>query len=126
MSHLFNVSRIFNNARFSQKIAVLYRTVLTDESGDLVNHYESEKRVTAIVHPTGANDVALLSEAERYLPSKKIFSLSPLSTGDIFIYQGEKWRISTLGNWSEYGFYNAIGILHEGTQKPLAPSFELK
>lgn len=126
MSRLFNVERIFNNPKFSQRVLVLYRTVLTDEGGDLVNHYKAEEEVTAIIHPTGVNDVALLAEAERYLPSKKIFSQCRLNIGDIFIYQGSRWRISVLGNWSEYGFYNAIGILHKGTQKPLEECFELR
>lgn len=123
---LLNVNRILHNPRFTQQVPLIRRIIMEDTYGDETNEYVLPVEITAVVHPTGANDLERLPEGERYLPSKKIFSQEALAMGDIFIYQGKHWRIINLSDWSEYGFYNAIGILYEGTQGITPNEFKLR
>lgn len=123
---MLDMSEIFDDPDIAQEIPLQKNLEVKNADGDLVNKLGDPEPITAIIHPTKPDDVLFLPEGERYNPSKKIFSPSPLNEGDIFLYEGKMWRIRALGNWGDYGFYNGIGILHEGTQEPFAKGFELK
>ncbi|OCA57864.1 hypothetical protein AA93_07090 [Xylella fastidiosa subsp. pauca 11399] len=71
------------------------------------------------------DDLQLLPEGQRYLPSKKIMSQDALCVGDLVHYQDTTWRIVQLSDWSEYGYYRGIAVGHDGTAQPAAAAFGL-
>ncbi|OOF84431.1 hypothetical protein BKG93_07830 [Rodentibacter ratti] len=108
---LINQAGRFLNSRFSQRVQV--RRIL---GGGAKAEYDPEE-VTAIVIPTSPNDVLLLPEGERYLPSIKIYTQQPLKIGDLVDYRGQTYKIKTAADWGDYGYYNHIGVRHIPTAK---------
>lgn len=100
---LINQSGRLRNSRFKQQIDVRRQSQILS--------------ITAIVIPTSPNDVLLLPESERYLPSLKLFTNEPLERGDLVQYKGIDYCIKTLANWSDYGYYYQIGVRHLPTAK---------
>lgn len=90
-----------------------------------VERNNAELKLTAIVIPTSPNDVLLLPEQERYLPSIKIFTLEPLERGDLVHYRGLIYTLKTLANWGDYGYYHHIAVRHQPTAKAHSSGFEV-
>nr|DAR16756.1 MAG TPA: head closure knob [Caudoviricetes sp.] len=112
---LINQSGRFLNSRFRQQITVKKQSGTHSASGFDVR-YETLQMI-AIVIPTSPNDVLLLPEGERYLPSVKVYTQQQLSIGDLMEYRGETYKIKTSANWGDYGYYNNIGVRHSPTSK---------
>ena len=112
---LINQSGRFLNSRFRQQITVQKQSGSHSASGFDVR-YETQQ-ITAIVIPTSPNDVLLLPEGERYLPSIKIYTQQQLNIGDLVEYRGQTYKIKTAANWRDYGYYNNIGVRHSQTAK---------
>lgn len=110
---LINQSRRFLNSRFRQQITVQKRSGEHSASGFDVR-YEAQQMI-AIVIPTSPNDVQLLPEGERYLPSIKVYTQEPLNIGDLVEYRGQTYKIKTAADWGDYGYYNNIGVRHSQT-----------
>ena len=110
---LINQSGRFLTSRFRQQITVKKQSGTHSASGFDVR-YETLKMI-AIIIPTSPNDVLLLPEGERYLPSVKVYTQQQLSIGDLVEYRGETYKIKTAANWGDYGYYNNSGVRHSPT-----------
>lgn len=108
---MINLSEVVLCPEFNQDITVMRDGVQLTFSGVIV--------------PTGANDILLLPESERYLPSVKIYTLESLARGDIVQYHGIDYVIKTIADWSDYGYYNQIGVRHLPTAKGHSGGFEI-
>ena len=112
---LINQSGRFLNSRFRQQITVQKQSG-SHSAGGFNVRYETQQ-ITAIVIPTSPNDVMLLPEGERYLPSIKVYTQQQLNIGDLVEYRGQTYKIETAANWGDYGYYNNIGVRHSQTAK---------
>lgn len=112
---LINQSGRFLNSRFRQQITVQKQSG-AHSAGGFNARYETQQ-ITAIVIPTSPNDVMLLPEGERYLPSIKVYTQQQLNIGDLVEYRGQTYKIKTAANWGDYGYYNNIGVRHSQTAK---------
>lgn len=120
---MLDVSEIFDDSDLVSEIQLRHGAGEFLPDGRWTGQYADPVLVPAIVHPTKPDDLQLLPEGERYLPNKKVFSPSALAIGDLFEYQGHSWRIAALGDWSEYGFFNAIAVRHDGVAQPDTGAF---
>ena len=112
---LINQSGRFLNSRFRQQITIQKKSGSHSASGFDVRY--EKQQITAIVIPTSPNDVLLLPEGERYLPSIKVYTQQQLNIGDLVDYRGQTYKIKTAANWGDYGYYNNIGVRHSQTAK---------
>ena len=112
---LINQYPRFLNSKFRQIVTVKH--LQGEHSSDGFEASYTDENVTAIVMPTSPNDVLLLPEGERFIPSIKIYTINPLKIGDLVIYEGETYKIKTVANWGKYGYYNNIGVRHSQTAK---------
>ncbi|BAS48408.1 hypothetical protein AANUM_1177 [Aggregatibacter actinomycetemcomitans NUM4039] len=112
---LINQSGRFLNSRFRQLITVKKQSG-SHSAGGFNARYDTQQ-ITAIVIPTSPNDVMLLPEGERYLPSIKVYTQQQLNIGDLVEYRGQTYKIKTAANWGDYGYYNNIGVRHSQTAK---------
>ena len=120
---LINQFPRFLNRRFSQDIVVKH--LQGEHSTDDYKAKYIEEKMTVIVMPTSPNDVQLLPDGERFLPSIKIYTENPLKIGDLVDYLGVTYKIKTVGNWVDYGYYNNIGVRHSQTAKVDSRGFEV-
>lgn len=120
---LINQFPRFLNRRFSQDIVVKH--LQGEHSTDDYKAKYIEEKMTVIVMPTSPNDVQLLPEGERFLPSIKIYTENPLKIGDLVDYLGVTYKIKTVGNWGDYGYHNNIGVRHSQTAKVDSRGFEV-
>ncbi|WP_077493375.1 hypothetical protein [Rodentibacter mrazii] len=112
---LINQSARFNNSKFARKVKV--KRLNGEHSASGFNADYQELELLAIVMPTTHNDMLLLNEQERYLPSLKIYTLEPLNIGDLVCFRGNDYKIKELAQWGDYGYYNQIGVRHSPTAK---------
>ena len=112
---LINQYPRFLNSKFSQVVTVKH--LQGEHSSDGFGASYTDESVTAIVMPTSPNDVLLLPEGERFIPSIKIYTIKPLKIGGLVIYEGETYKIKTVANWGKYGYHNNIGVRHSQTAK---------
>ena len=122
---MIDMSEIFDDDELTQ-IITLYPSTTTKSGGDIVSELGEPVDLLTITHPTKPDDLKLLPEGERYLPSIKIMSPDEFKQGDQVFHKGSFWRVAALSSWEEYGFYNGIAVKHEGTQAATAKAFELK
>ena len=108
---MINLSEVVLCPEFNQDINVTRGNTLLTFSG--------------VIMPTGANDILLLPESERYLPSVKIYTPDSLERGDIVHHHGIDYVIKTIADWSDYGYYNQIGVRHLPTAKGHSGGFEI-
>lgn len=120
---LINQFPRFLNRRFSQDIVVKH--LQGEHSTDDYKAKYIEEKMTVIVMPTSPNDVQLLPDGERFLPSIKIYTENPLKIGDLVDYLGVTYKIKTVGNWGDYGYHNNIGVRHSQTAKVDSRGFEV-
>ena len=118
---LINQSGRFLNSRFRQQITIQKQSGAHSASGFNVRY--DTQQITAIVIPTSPNDVMLLPEGERYLPSIKVYTQQQLNIGDLVEYRGQTYKIKTAANWGDYGYYNNIGVRHSQTAKVHSTGF---
>ena len=112
---LINQSPRFFNSKFRQSVTI--KRLQGEHSAEGFDVEYQEEKMTAIVIPTSPNDVLLLPEGERHIPSIKIYTMSQLHIGDLVDYRGETYKIKTAANWGDYGYYNNIGVRHSQTAK---------
>ncbi|AOF54435.1 hypothetical protein BKG91_09395 [Rodentibacter caecimuris] len=120
---LINQSTRFQNSKFRQSVIV--KRLQGEHSADGFGAEYHNEKMTAIVVPASPNDVLLLQEGERYIPSIKIYTMSQLHIGDLVEYRGETYKIKTAANWGDYGYYNNIGVRHSETAKVDSTGFEV-
>lgn len=108
---LINQSGRFFNTRFRQTISVIRQ--------------DEKLSLTAIIMPSSSNDIALLDESERYLPSVKIYTLEPLERGDKVLHNRTVYVVKSVAQWGDYGYYNQIAVRHIPTAKGSSKGFEI-
>lgn len=112
---LINQSARFKSSKFARNITV--KRLIGKRSYQGFNATYEEQELLAIVMPTTPNDVLMLNEQERYLPSLKIYTQTALNIGDLVVFRGFEYKIKTVAHWGDYGYYNQIGIRHSPTAK---------
>ncbi|WP_281773689.1 hypothetical protein [Haemophilus parahaemolyticus] len=120
---LLNQKARFASSKFRREIKV--KRLQGEHSAEGFEAHYTEETQVAIVMPTTSNDVALLPEGERYLPSLKIFTMSPLNIGDLVHFRGFDYRVSARSDWGDYGYFNQIAIRHRPTAKVDSTGFEV-
>lgn len=120
---MLDIPEIFDDPEFLSEIGLRRSTGQRQTDGTWSGTYGAAVPTEAIVHPTKPDDLQLLPEGERHLPSLKVFTEAPLAAGDLIDYQGHTWRVAALGDWSAYGFHNAVAVRHSGPAQPAAGAF---
>lgn len=120
---LINQKVRFASSKFKREVKV--KRLQGEHSAAGFEARYREETLTAIVMPTTTNDVALLPEGERYLPSLKIFTLSRLNIGDLVHFRGFDYRVSACSDWGDYGYFNQIAVRHSATAKIDSMGFDV-
>lgn len=121
---LINQRGRLHSSRFKQVVSVKRLSGEHSAQGFEAVYSEPEQ-VVAVVIPTTPNDVQLLPEGERFLPSMKFFTEKPLSIGDLIAFREQDYRIVSFGDWGDYGYYYHIGVRHSATAKVDSEGFEI-
>lgn len=79
--------------------------------------------VTAIVIPASRQDLLLLPEGERFLPTFKIYTESPLGFHDIVHFKGFDYRVISATDWGDYGYYHHFATRLSATTKGHSAGF---
>ena len=93
-------------ASFSQPIT--YVTVTTLLVNGIPSETKVETTINAVVEVPTAEVIAnnQLSSSMNY---RSIWSVSELSVGDHIKKNGKEYKIISVNDWSDYGYYEAIG-----------------
>lgn len=108
---LINQSGRFQTSYFKQTITVKKANT------------QSTFSVTAIVIPASRQDLLLLPEGERFLPTFKIYADSPLELGDIVSFKGVDYRVISATDWADYGYYHHFATRLSATTKGYSTGF---
>ncbi|MFC1135733.1 hypothetical protein ACFGWK_10830 [Pasteurella multocida] len=121
---LINQRGRLNNSLFRQTLTL--KRLKGEHSAEGFNAiYSNPENIIAIAIPTTPNDMQLMPEMERFLPSMKFFTGVPLSIGDLVHFRNHDYRIIKTGDWGDYGYYNNIGVRHSATAKVDSEGFEI-
>jgi hypothetical protein len=117
---LLNVGRIINSPNFSQTFTV-YRESGSWKAGRWVSS-ETQLTMFGTITAAGALDLNQVSEGDRvtgvmcFYSQQEIFvthaSEQGISDGtsDQIEWNGDRYRISSVTPWSDFGYYKAIGV----------------
>ena len=113
---MINVSRAITDSRLSQEFKVIRCSGTTWLKGRPQN---TEKILTksGVISVSSDEDLEMIPEADRTKESITIHTISELkitngeTLGDKIKYHNKLYKISALGDKSEYGYYKAIATL---------------
>lgn len=119
---MINVSKAVNDPRFSQKFKVLRK------SGEWIRgrFEESEKEISMIgvITPSKPKEIEMIPEGDRVggeitiHTTRKLYTTRSIEsetennqgTSDVIEWQGERYKIYSVNDYSQYGYYQAIGM----------------
>lgn len=119
---MINVSKTVNDPRFSQKFKVLRK------SGEWIRgrFEESEKEISMIgvITPSKPKEIEMIPEGDRVggeitiHTTRKLYTTRSIEsetennqgTSDVIEWQGERYKIYSVNDYSQYGYYQAIGM----------------
>ncbi len=118
---MINVSRAINDPRFSQLFKV-FRKSGEWEKGRFI---EKEKTITinGVITPSKPKEIEMIPEGDRVGGEVTIHTTNKLytthllegdsseeGTSDIIEWQDERYKLYQVNNYSQYGYYSAIGM----------------
>lgn len=117
---MINVSRVINDPRFSESFKV-YR-----KSGEWIrgrfNQEEKEITMNGVITPAKPKEIEMIPEGDRVGGEISIHTTSKLytthaldkedteGTSDEIEWHGERYKLYSLNDFSQFGYYSAIGI----------------
>ena len=121
---MINVAHAINDPRFSQKFKVFRK------SGEWVKgrFIESEKEISMIgvITPSKPKEIEMIPEGDRVggeitiHTTRKLYITRSIDasedngenqgTSDIIEWQGERYKLYQVNDYSQYGYYSAIGM----------------
>lgn len=123
---MINVARAVNDPRFSQKFKVFRK------SGEWVKgrFVESEKEISMIgvIAPSKPKEIEMIPEGDRVggeitiHTTRKLYTTHSIEnekeneaeqnegTSDQIEWQGERYKLYQVNDYSQYGYYSAIGM----------------
>lgn len=124
VSNLINVAKAITDPRFSQKFKVFRK------SGEWVKgrFTESEKEISMIgvVTPSKPKEIEMIPEGDRVggeitiHTTRKLYTTRSINTSeaneenqgtsDIIEWQSERYKLYQVNDYSQYGYYSAIGM----------------
>ncbi len=112
-----NVSRVIKNPKFTQKYTV-YR-----KAGDWVGGRwipsESEITITGVVTAPSAKEILQVPEGDRvkgvmcFHAKQELFVTRSEGTSDEIFWNRNRYRLSQVMPWADYGYWKAFGIRME-------------
>jgi hypothetical protein len=111
---MINVRELITDPDFSQKFTV-YRS-----SGEFVNgrwvETHTEVSMVGVIIPASAKELNMLPEADRVVGTISIYTKTPLyitsndrqGTSDKILWKGDLWKLISVNNYSDFGFYKGI------------------
>lgn len=117
-----NVSKVIRNPRFSQQFSV-YRKSGEWISGRFVQT-ETEIKMTGVVTAPNPNEIMQIPEADRVSGTMCFHSAQELfetrsnddekGTSDEIVWQDNRYKVSRVIPWVDYGYWKAFGVRMEG------------
>lgn len=116
---MINVSRIVNDYRFSQSFKVFRK------SGEWVKgrfvQSESEIILNGVIAPAKPKEIEMIPEGDRIGGEISIYTTNKLDvtralgngekgTSDEIEWQGERYKLYQVNDYSQYGYYSAIAM----------------
>ena len=117
VSKVVNLSRVINDPRISQEFKVFRKT------GEWIKGRFEEKEtqidMNGVIVPATNKEVEMIPEGDRVKGAISIHSTKRLytthleedgeGTSDEIEWENERYKVYSLGSYSKYGFYSAIG-----------------
>ncbi|MDU7441763.1 MAG: hypothetical protein E7L05_14625 [Clostridium sp.] len=115
---MINLSRVINDTRISQEFKVFRKT------GEWIKGRFEEKEtqidMNGVIVPATNKEVEMIPEGDRVKGAISIHSTKRLytthladkgeGTSDEIEWENERYKVYSLGSYSKYGFYSAIGM----------------
>lgn len=117
---MINVGQIINSRNFAQTFTV-YRQSGSWISGRWVSS-ETPIQMRGVVTAMNPKDLTQVPEGDRVTGIMCFYSQQPIytthagsgsppdGTSDEIVWQGERYRISSVVPWNDYGYYKAFGV----------------
>lgn len=113
-----NVSKVLKNPQFKENY-IVHRKSGEWIAGRFVQT-ETNLNFSGVVVPGGTKDIIQVPEGDRtseimiFLSKEPIYVTRTKGTSDEIEWNGSKYRVYQVKNWSSYGYYRAIGVSMEG------------
>lgn len=118
---MINVGRIVNSRNFAQpKGFTVYRQSGEWVAGRWVPADEAIIPMSGTITAANPNDLVQVPEGDRIVGMMCFYSQQPIyttraeddagGTSDEIVWNGERYRISTVVPWGDFGYYKAIGV----------------
>lgn len=115
---LISVSRVINDPRFSQSFKVFRKSGEWLKGRFIQN--EVEINISGVITPAKAKEIEMIPEGDRVGGEISIHATSKLNvtraleneegTSDEVEWQGERYKLYQVNNYSQYGYYSAIAM----------------
>lgn len=115
---MFDFREIFTDQHFMVSIAYIKCEGKRLDDGQWLEVHADPHMIQAVVLPLSSEELLILPEGERYLPSLKLLTDFEMVIGDFVVYLNQTYRIISTPEWSNYGYHTAIAIGHERIEKP--------
>lgn len=115
---MISVSRVINDPRFSQSFKVFRKSGEWLKGRFIQN--EVEINISGVITPAKAKEIEMIPEGDRVGGEISIHATSKLNvtraleneegTSDEVEWQGERYKLYQVNNYSQYGYYSAIAM----------------
>lgn len=115
---MINVAHAVNDPRFSQSFKV-FRKSGEWEKGRFVEE-EKELNFTGVIAPSKPKEIEMIPEGDRVggeitiHTTRKLYTTHSTEdnkgTSDQIEWQGERYKLYQVNDFSQYGYYSAIGM----------------
>lgn len=115
---MINISRIVNDPRFSQSFKVLRKSGEWLKGRFIQN--ETEINISGVITPAKPKEIEMIPEGDRVGGEISIHTTSKLyvtrsledseGTSDELEWQGERYKLYQVNDYSQYGYYAAIAM----------------